>query len=294
LCYLLARKFAPSALQPLLELAPTVLGFGWCRFVLISASCSCSFFIRSLWIIAYVEIFRWTNWRSHEHCCPAPLYVIILHGIYTVLQHVFYTDLYCFISSLYGENLQRIIWPCIFLVHRKNMVKIFRKLMFPQLWLGRLLRCRSVDSAFGLDYMSLISYFLFPISVCCNKCCHNGTRRIRDKPHGSRRLAISLLLFAHLRKWAIDVDEHVCDQNVGCNSWQLLRLLNHSSLTMSLPFQHAGPIGYSCTNQVCCPLFIYMKRPLCILSTMVFIEFRSKKLWHSLKKTLSGPEYKSL
>jgi len=68
------------------------------------------------------------------------------------------------------------------------MVKIFRKLMFPQLWLGRLLRCRSVDSAFGLDYMSLISYFLFPISVCCNKCCHNGTRRIRDKPHGSRRL----------------------------------------------------------------------------------------------------------
>lgn len=29
MCFLFARKFAPSTLEPLLELAPTVLGFGW-------------------------------------------------------------------------------------------------------------------------------------------------------------------------------------------------------------------------------------------------------------------------
>jgi hypothetical protein len=39
MCFLFARKFSPSTLEPLLELAPTVLGFGWWLDVCLKRCC---------------------------------------------------------------------------------------------------------------------------------------------------------------------------------------------------------------------------------------------------------------
>jgi hypothetical protein len=47
MCFLFARKFSPSTLEPLLELAPTVLGFGW-WLMYAWRGVACNFEIRSV------------------------------------------------------------------------------------------------------------------------------------------------------------------------------------------------------------------------------------------------------